>query len=49
MPNIGSFVKKQIITQKLLKLKKPLTDHDHDNYITTPEFNNLASRVLLQD
>ena len=31
------------MTQKLLKLKKKLTDHDHDKYITTPEFNNLAA------
>ena len=29
--------------QKLLKLKKKLTDHNHDKYITTPEFNNLAA------
>ena len=36
------FLKKQIITQKLLKLKKKLTDDDYDKYITTPEFNNLA-------
>ena len=30
--------KKQIITQKLLKLKKILTDHNHDKLITTPDF-----------
>ena len=34
--------------QKLLKLKKKkkCTDHDHDKYITTHEFNNLAASVF---
>ena len=30
------------ITQKLMKLKK-MTDHSHDKYITTPEFNKLTA------
>ena len=34
------------MTSNLLKLKKNLIDHDHDKYITTPEFINLASRVF---
>ena len=29
------------MTKKLLKSKKKLTDHDHDKYIITPEFNTL--------
>ena len=32
--------------KKLLKLKKKITDHNHDRYITTPEFNNLAVGVF---
>ena len=31
------------MTQKLMSLKKKLTDHDHDKYITTPEFNTLVA------
>ena len=31
------------ITQKLVKLKKKITDHDHDKYIPTPEFNKLSA------
>ena len=27
---------------KITEIKKKLTDHYHDKYITTPEFNNLA-------
>ena len=33
------------MTQKLLKLKKPYCN-DHDKYITTPEFNYLAAKVV---
>ena len=32
-------LKKQIMTKKLLKLKKKLTDHDHEKYIITSEFS----------
>ena len=38
-------LKKQIIIQKLLKLKRNLLII-HDKYITTPEFNNLAASVF---
>ena len=34
------------MTQKLLKLKKNLTGHNHDKYITTPEFNTFAADVF---
>ena len=33
------------MTQKLLKLKK-LADHNHDKYITIPQFNSLAASVF---
>ena len=29
-----------------MKLKKRITGHDHDKYITTPKFNNLAAGDL---
>ena len=32
--------------QKLLSLKKNLTDHNHDKNITTPELNTLAADVF---
>ena len=34
------------MTQKLLDLKKKLADYNHDKYITTPEFNDLAADVF---
>ena len=46
IPNFSSLVKKQIMAQKLLKMKKKHTDHTNDKYITTPEFNNLAARIF---
>ena len=42
-------MEKQIITQKLLELKKKLTNHNLDKYITTLEFNTLSADVLMQD
>ena len=39
-------LKKQNITQKLVSLKKKLTDHNHDKYITTPESNTLAADIF---
>ena len=30
-----------------LKKKKKITDHSHDKYITTPEFNKLAAESFV--
>ena len=46
IPSVRSLVKKKIIIQKLLRLKKKIIDHNHDKYITTPEFNTLAASVF---
>ena len=48
-PIISNLVKKLTITKKLIKMKK-ISDHNHDKYITTPEFKkltleNFASRL----
>ena len=39
---LAVLLKKQTITQKLLKLKKKLTNHNHDKYFDTSEFTKLA-------
>ena len=49
IPGVSSLIKNEIITQKLVKLKKKLTDHNHDKYITTPEFHKLTAEVSIQD
>ena len=32
--------------QKLVILKKKITNHNHDKYITTPEFNTIAASTF---
>ena len=41
--NISSFVKKTDFNTKISEIEKKLTDHNHDKYITTPEFNKFIS------
>ena len=46
---IPDVVKKTDYDTKTSELEKKVTDHNHYKYITTPEFNNLAARALMQD
>ena len=39
------YLKRQFDT-KISELEKKVTDHNHDKYITTPEFNTLAADVF---
>ena len=32
---------------KINEVEKKVSDHNHDKYITTPEFNNLAAGVFI--
>ena len=43
---LAVLLKKQIMTPKISELEKEITDHDHDKYITTPNFNTLAASVF---
>ena len=43
IPNISSLVKKTEYDTKFTEIEKKLTDHNHDKYITTIEFNKLAT------
>ena len=38
--NITSLVKKTDYNANINEVEKKLTDHNHDKYITSPEFNN---------
>ena len=40
---IPTVVKKTDYDTKVSELEKKLTDHKHDKYITTPEFNKLTA------
>ena len=46
IPSVSSLVKKTDYDTKIPEIEKKLTDHDHDKYITTPEFNALAASVF---
>ena len=46
IPSVSSLVKKTDYNTKISELEKKLTDHNHDKYITTPEFNTLAASVF---
>ena len=46
IPNVSSLVKKTNYNRKITEIEKKLTDHNHDKYITTPEFNTLAADVF---
>ena len=42
IPDVSSLVKKTNYDTKISELEKKLTDHNHDKYVTTPEFNTFA-------
>ena len=46
IPNIGSLVKKVHHNTKITEIEKKRTDHNHDKYITTPEFNTSAANIF---
>ena len=43
IPNISGLVKTTDYNTKITEIKKKLSDHNHDKYITTPEFNKLTA------
>ena len=46
MPSVSNLVKKTNYDAKISELEKKRTDHNHDKYITTPEFNTLVASVF---
>ena len=46
IPSVSNLVKKTDYNTKVTEIEKKLTDHNHDKYITTPEFNTLAADVF---
>ena len=46
IPSISNLVKKTDYDTKITEIEKKLTDHNHDKYITTPEFDTLAANVF---
>ena len=46
IPNVSGLVKKTDFHTKITEIEKKLTGHNHDKYITTPQFNTLAASVF---
>ena len=46
IPDVSSLVKKTDYNTKISDIEKKIIDHNHDKYITTPEFNSLAADVF---
>ena len=43
IPNSSNLVKENDYNTKINEIERKITDHDHDKYLTTPEFNELTS------
>ena len=42
IPNVSNLAKQTDYETKISEIKKKFTNHNHDKYITTPEFNKLT-------
>ena len=49
IPSVNSLVKKTDYNIKITEIENKLDNHNHDKYITTPEFNTLAAGVFNAD
>ena len=43
MPSVSGLVKKTDCSTKINEIESKITNHNHDKYITTPEFNKLTT------
>ena len=46
IPSVSNLVKKTNYDTKITEIENKLNNHDHEKYITTPEFNTLAAHVF---
>ena len=46
IPDVSSLVKKTDYNTKISEIENKVNNHNHDKYITTPEFNTLAADVF---
>ena len=45
IPSVSSLLKKTDYNTKITETEKKLTDHNHDKYIMTPEFNTMTANI----
>ena len=46
IPDVSSLVNKTDYNTKISEIENKVNDHNHDKYITTPEFNTMAGTVF---
>ena len=46
IPDVSSLVKKTDYNTKISEIENKVNDHHHDKYITTPQFNTMATDVF---
>ena len=46
IPSVSNHVKETDYNSKITEIESKLNNHNHDKYITTPEFNTLAADVF---
>ena len=46
IPDVSALVKKADYETKISDIEKKITNHNHDKYITTPEFNTMAASIF---
>ena len=44
--DVSSLVEKTDYNTKISEIENKVSDHDHDKYITTPQFNILTARIF---
>ena len=49
IPNVSYLVTKTDCNTKISEIEIKVSYYNHDNYITTPEFNKLTQKTLKQD
>ena len=49
IPDVSSFVKKTDYDTKISEIENKVSDHNHDKYITNPQFNISTSRLSNKD
>ena len=47
IPNVSILVKKTDYETKISEIEKRVNNHNHDKYITTPEFNKLTAENFI--
>ena len=45
IPSVSNLVKKTDYNTKTNEIEKKITDHNHDKYITTSEFNEFTAKI----